>query len=83
MKKGLLLAVAFCVAAIVCADCRAEWWNSSWKYRRKATVEPPAANVGLPGREVGYAEFRTGGASKADASDVVVIGRGKQMPSKS
>ncbi len=70
------------LAALLPAEASAQWWNSSWKCRRKATVEPPPANAGLPGKEVGYAEFRTGGLAQKDGADVVVISRGKPVPHK-
>jgi TolA-binding protein len=62
--------------------CSAQWWNAGWKYRRKVVVQPPSANAGLLGSEVGYVEFRTSGNVQPDGRDVVVIGRGKPVSSK-
>lgn len=56
------------------------WWKSAWKSRRslRATI-PPGVEADEP---LAVAKFLTHGRVKPDGSDVRVVARGKEVPSR-
>jgi tetratricopeptide (TPR) repeat protein len=76
-KRTVFLVAAALPLLLWAAELFAQegWWNYTWPYRRELTVAD-VPQTGLEGDEIGVATMPTGGLTKPDASDLVVVASG-------